>query len=238
MDGDRHAEAIGLGPEVGEPRVAQQGVLAHGAADLDGHHVEAAYRAVHLGDRAWHVLQRHQADALEPRGTHLAIVVKPVVVRGRAGRGEAAVAGHRQRELVGRIDDGYVDLVAVHVSEPSPRIIGAHPAIVDGLALRRGQVAVDADEADVGLGAPHLAVDETHDVAAARLRVAGAPLAVLRVDPLVGRVDLDHVSVAVDHQVGSVGHRLLLLRGASANATTVPRNLTAGSAAVGAAYDV
>ena len=66
VDGDRHAEAVGFRPEVGEPRVAQQRVLAHGAADLDGHHVEPAHRAVHLRDGALHVLQRHQADALEP----------------------------------------------------------------------------------------------------------------------------------------------------------------------------
>src|SRR2546425_3589195 len=43
------------------------------------------------------------------------------------------------------------------------------------------------------------------------LGVDGAPLPVLRVDPLVGFVDLDHMAIAVDHQVESVDHRRLLL---------------------------
>src|SRR2546425_9854049 len=44
------------------------------------------------------------------------------------------------------------------------------------------------------------------------LGVDGAPLPVLRVDPLVGFVDLDHMAIAVDHQVESVDHRRLLSR--------------------------
>src|SRR5262249_20089319 len=98
----------------------------------------------------------------------------------------------------------------VHVGEARPWVIGAHAAIVDGLALGRRQIAVDAHESDIRLGAPDLTVDEADDVAAARLRVDGTPLAVLRIDPLVGLVDLDHVPVAVDHQVESVDHRVLL----------------------------
>jgi len=111
-----------------------------------------------------------------------------------------------------------VDLIAIHVRQPRPGIVGPHPAIVDGLALRRRQVTVDAHEPDVGLGAPHLAIHEAHDVAAARLRVPGPPLTVLRIDALVGCVDLDHMSVAVDHQVGPVGHRLLLCASAARTA--------------------
>src|SRR5262249_30387029 len=45
---------------------------------------------------------------------------------------------------------------------------------------------------------------------AAGLGVDGAALAVLRVDPLVGLVDLDDVPVTIDHRVGSVGHGMLL----------------------------
>src|SRR2546422_6045872 len=44
---------------------------------------------VHLLDRARHVLERHQADALEPLRAYLTIVVEPVVVGACPGRGRS-----------------------------------------------------------------------------------------------------------------------------------------------------
>src|SRR2546422_8630337 len=125
---------------------------------------------VHLLDRARRVLERHQADALEPPRAYLAIVVEPVVVGARPGRGEARVVGHRERQLVGGIDDGHVDLVAIHVREARPGIVGSHPTIVDGLALRRAPGSVYAHEPPLPVGAPDPAPPEPHDGAAGRPR--------------------------------------------------------------------
>jgi hypothetical protein len=210
VHGDRHVQALGFRPEGREPRVAQQRVFPHGAPDLDADHVQSAHRPVHLLDRPFDVLERHQADALESLRAHLAVVVQPIVVRLRPRRREAGVEGDGEGQLVGGIDHGHVELVAIHVREARPGIVGPHPAIVDSLALGRTQVAIDAHESALGVGSPHLAVHEPDDVALGRLGVHGAPLAVLRIDPLVGFVDFDHMPVAVDHQIGSVGHRMLL----------------------------
>src|SRR5207247_4440386 len=210
VDGDGHVQPLGLGPEVGEPHVAQQRVLSYRAADLDGDHVQPAHRALHLRDGPLDVLERHEADALEPLRAHRAAVVEPVVVRAGPCRRETPVERDGERELVGGMDDPHVELILVTVRGASPRIVGPHPAIVDGLALRRGQVAVDADEPDVRLGAPNFTVHESDDIAAARLRVARTPLAILRVDPLVRRVDLDHVAVAIEHELGLVSQGTLL----------------------------
>src|SRR5438874_2322835 len=147
-------------------------------------------------------------------GTHPAPASRNAILsRGNRAcpcRRETPVERDGERELVGGIDDRHVELILVHVREASPRIVGPHPAIVDGLALRWRQVAVDADEPDVRLGAPDFTVHESDDVATARLRVARTPLPILRVDPLVRCVDLDHVAVAIDHEFGLVSHGTLL----------------------------
>ena len=210
VDGDGDVQPLGFRPEGGEPRVAQQRVFPHGAPDLDADHLQRGHRAVHLPDGALQILQSHDADALEALRAHLAVVVQPIVVRLRPRGGEARVVGDRERQLVGGIDDGRVDLVAVHVGQAGPGVVGPHPAIVDGLAARRRQVAVDAHESALRVGPPDLAVDEPDDVAPGDLGVDGAPVVVLRIDPLVGFVDLDDVPIAVDHQIGSLGHRVLL----------------------------
>src|SRR5207247_10914585 len=121
--------------------------------------------------------------------------VGPAGVPRRAGRGEGRVVGHGAGELVGGIYHGDIDLIAIHVREASPGVVGPHPPIVDGLTLRRRQVAIDAHESTLRVGAPDLSVHEPDDVAPGRLGVDGAPLAVLRIDPLVSLVDLDHVAV-------------------------------------------
>jgi hypothetical protein len=167
---------------------------------------------VHLADGALQVLEGDDADALEALRAYLAVVVQPIVVcLGPRGR-EARVLRDRERQLVRGIDDRHVDLVPVHVGQARPGIVGAHPAIVDGLAARRGEVAIDTHEAALRVRPPDLAVDEPNDVAPGGLGVDGAPIPVLRIDPLVGLVHLDHVPIAVDHQIGSLGHGMLLCR--------------------------
>ena len=142
VDRDRHVQSLGLRPEGRQPCVAQQRILPNRAPDLDADHVQPARRPVHFFDRTVHVLERHEPDAFEPLRTNLAVVVQPVVVRARSGGGEAGVEGDGERQLIGGIDDGHVDLVAIHVHEASPGIVRPHPAIVNRLAVRRRQVSI------------------------------------------------------------------------------------------------
>jgi hypothetical protein len=60
---------------------------------------------------------------------------------------------------------------------------------------------------------PYLAIDQPDDVAFRGLGVHWTPVPVCGVDPLVGLVDFNYVTVAVYYQVWSRNHDALLVHG-------------------------
>src|SRR5436190_10782994 len=82
---------------------------------------EVAHAPTHLGDGRVYVLERDDADAVQTRGRHGAVVAQPVVVR--ATRGAEHVGFLDPGEHRGGVEDGDVDALVVHVDETRGRVV-------------------------------------------------------------------------------------------------------------------
>ena len=93
----------------------------------DGDEAEFGHGAIGFLDCRRRVLQRHQADALQPRGlfTH---VGDKVVVSAGVGDGVVALDDAVDRETAGGKQHGNIDSLGVHVFQPGRNIIIFHPA--------------------------------------------------------------------------------------------------------------
>src|SRR5213083_2763524 len=96
-------------------------------ADEDAAEAELAHAAARLGDRGLDVDHGDGADADQALGGRGAVVVQPVVVRAAEAPGDL---GRRvaDREADGRVEDGDVDPLRVHVREARAAVEGARGA--------------------------------------------------------------------------------------------------------------
>ena len=136
MEADRHAELLDGGPERLHLRVVNVPSVDRVRVADDRHRAEPAHRAPGLGDRAGHVVERDLGGELQARRLVLAVVVRPVVVRGgeRGGDRRVEVVVHEHLAPARAVEHRHVDALDVHGLDVRRRVVAAR---VRDLVVRR-----------------------------------------------------------------------------------------------------